>query len=391
MANSNEPPAKVAPFKWLRRRPRWTSATSLGLIAATLVLSLAALFIARGQRLAQLEALGTLHQFRQEMQETQFLLIQPDADRRQQDSGIAQGRVALSRFGVPDNPSWRQTGPIRYLLAREQEQLRQDIGELLFLLARITARQVETTTDPSAREEQLQSAHRLNVLAETCYAIDEAPQAFWLQRADLAHLSGEETVAQCLRDKAQQVPQRGARDLYLSALEHFLKKEFRQGLRLVQQVRREAPQDFWVHWLLASCHAGLRQDAEAVACYTTCIALQSDAPWAYLSRGLVYLEQKDYTEACADFDQVLRQRPELVEAYVQRALARLGLNDLPGALEDLTYALEHGAPFTRIYFLRAQVREQVGDREGARQDRAEGLRREPLAEPGSAKPQMRQP
>src|SRR5262249_42717988 len=187
--------------------PRWTLARSLGLLAVTL-LALVALFVVRGRRLAHLEALDALNQFRQEAQEAQFLLFQPDADRRQQDEGMARCRLALSRFGVLANPSWRATGAIRYLPVPDQEQLREEIGELLFLLARTTARQAERATDPSEREELLQTAHRLNVLAETCYTAAEAPQAVWLQRADLAQLTGEETVAQCLRDKARQVPQR---------------------------------------------------------------------------------------------------------------------------------------------------------------------------------------
>ncbi len=375
MANRYAPEPALAKRSrpWIRRYPRWAAVAVLA-ATATVLLVVATLVLVRGHRLAQWEALATLAQFRQDRQEAQFLLLQPDANRHQQDEGLARCRLALSRFGVLDNPSWREHGAIQYLPASERELLREEIGTLLFLLARVTARPAEMALDPSEREDPLQAAHRLNVLAQTCYAPEEAPQALWLQRADLAQLAGEETVAQCLRDKARQVPRRGGRDLYLAAQEHFSKREFRQGLRLLQQVRREDPQNLWVHWLLASCSAGLRQHAEAAHGYSTCIALQPEASWAYFRRGLASLEQQDDTAACADFDQVIRRRPDLLEAYVHRARARLGLANYAGALADLTHALEHGAPAPRLYWLRAQVREQAGDRAGAWHDRAAGLR-----------------
>src|SRR5439155_25133466 len=144
MVNPEEPPAKAPPLPGAassdRRPPRWTSATLLGLGAA-LLLGLVVLFVVRAQRLARREALDTLSQFRADLQEAQFRLLQPDVDRRQQEAGIARCRRALSRFAVLDQPGWRTTSAIRYLATADQEQLREEIAELLFLLARTTARQ----------------------------------------------------------------------------------------------------------------------------------------------------------------------------------------------------------------------------------------------------------
>src|SRR4029077_20626246 len=125
-----------------------------------------------------------------------------------------------------------------------------------------------------------------------------------------------------------------------------------------------APQDFWAWFVLANCYDRLSNDAEAKACYGTCVALKPDFVWAHFNRGLALLRKQEYRTACADFDTVLKMRPELTDAYLNRALARQGLRQFREAERFWTDPLDRGAP-TRLYFLRARVREQLGDREAA--------------------------
>ena len=116
---------------------------------------------------------------------------------------------------------------------------------------------------------------------------------------------------------------------------------------------------------------------EAMACFTTCVALRPDFAESWFSRGLSYLNREDLDRALADFDQAARLRPDWYEPPLHRAIARGAMGDHRRAENDLTRALELGAPESRIYFLRASARAAQGDRVGADLDRREGARREP--------------
>jgi tetratricopeptide (TPR) repeat protein len=108
--------------------------------------------------------------------------------------------------------------------------------------------------------------------------------------------------------------------------------------------------------------------------------LWPEFPFTYFNRGLVYLRQNDFDRAMADFDKVIRLRPNFAEVYMNRALAFQGKKDYPAAIEDLTKALELNAPYTRIYFMRSRIRDLANDKAGAKEDFAEGMRREPMDE-----------
>jgi eukaryotic-like serine/threonine-protein kinase len=148
----------------------------------------------------------------------------------------------------------------------------------------------------------------------------------------------------------------------------------------LQEAVHQDPQDFGACFLLGFCQFGLGQDVEALACYTTCIALWPHSSWAHFNRGVMYLRQGEYQQAGADFDQVIRLRPDLNEAYLNRALAWQGLHKYHEAVADLTCAMKLGTFHTRAYFMRARAKELLGDREGADGDIAEGLRLEPSGE-----------
>jgi tetratricopeptide (TPR) repeat protein len=196
----------------------------------------------------------------------------------------------------------------------------------------------------------------------------------------LTRLLGQKAEAERWFAQARQRPLRTARDHYLVATEHAVQGRFRQALPLLRHATEQDPQNFWAWFILGICHDRLAQDAEATACYSTCIALWPEYPWSFFNRGLANLRQQDFPQACTNFDRAIRLRPDLAEPYINRALARHGMGNYAGAIQDLTHALELGAPYTRIYFMRARVREKAGDRDGAQRDREEGLRRFPADE-----------
>jgi tetratricopeptide (TPR) repeat protein len=97
---------------------------------------------------------------------------------------------------------------------------------------------------------------------------------------------------------------------------------------------------------------------------------------------VAHYKLRDYAQARADFDQVVRLEPAFADGYAHRALAAQALRQYDAAIADLTRALERTDAPTRYYFLRARARARAGDADGARRDREEGLRRRPTDEAG---------
>src|SRR5262249_9637706 len=156
-----------------------------------------------------------------------------------------------------------------------------------------------------------------------------------------------------------------------------LQGRYREALPLLQNATSLEPQGFWAWCALGICYDGLSRPADAVAAYSTSIALWPSFPWTYYNRGLAHLRHKDFERARADFDKAIVLRPDLSDAYVNRALAWQGLENYKAALEDFNRALDLGTSHTRVYFMRARVRDKLGDTEGAKEDRTQGMRREP--------------
>jgi tetratricopeptide (TPR) repeat protein len=202
------------------------------------------------------------------------------------------------------------------------------------------------------------------------------------QRAKLSSLAGREDEAKRLQARAALTPLQSSSDHYLVAAEHIASGQFNDAVPLLVEATNRDPQDFWAWFLLGVCRDQMSSSREAVACYSTCIALAPRSPWAWLNRGLAHLRLQNHQQAAVDLDKAIELRPKLAEAYRNRALARQGLRKYAAAVADLTQALELGASPTQIYFLRAEARQRAGDQAGAKRDREEGFRHEPEDEMG---------
>jgi eukaryotic-like serine/threonine-protein kinase len=382
LRHAPEPSVRERVGKWRRRHPRLASTTTATALAGLLIAGLLSVVVFRGQRLAEIEARQSLSAFLDAKKSVQYLLTARTDDPAQIEQGIQLGREVLASYGTPNNASWPEPRSVRHLSATDQTLLRTNATELLLLLARGVSLQAMNQGDSSARQELVAEALRLNELAEACSGAGQGSRALWAQRAELAGLLGRDEEARKLQAVASSTPLRTTGDHYLIAAEHTAKGRYNEALPLLAEVTTEDPQDFWAWFLRGVCHDHLSQSAEAIACYSTCIALAPNSPWAHLNRGLTHLRQQTYKQAVADLDHVIALRPKLAEAYQSRATARQGLQKYAEAVDDLNRALELGAAPTHVYFLRAAVRERAGDREGAKQDRAEGLRRPPTDEMG---------
>src|SRR5262245_36974950 len=348
LKHTPEPSWRERARKWVRRHPRLTSSTSVALVAAVLVVVLGCSLAFGLERLGRLEAMDSLGRFQEEMRTAQFLLTTRAADAEQLEAGIRTARQALDRYHALDNPSWQNLAAVRRLPEEDRSKLREDVGELLVLLAQAATVQAAGHPDSRLQEDQLRLALSLNERAEKSCGPDQASRALLLQRAELAGLLGQDADAERLREKANQIPLRTAADQYLVATEHIAHRRFREAVPYLQEATRLDPEHFWAWFTLGSCYDNLAQDADALACYSASMGLRPKFPWSYFNRGLVYLRQQNLKQAAADFDQVIQLKSETFDAYLNRAVAHQGLGNYQGAIDDLTKAHDPGATYTRV-------------------------------------------
>jgi eukaryotic-like serine/threonine-protein kinase len=354
--------------KWVRRHPRLTSVTSVSVLLGAILLGLATSFVVRGQRLGRLQAADGLHQFEEEMKTAQVLLYGRNHDRQQLEEGIRVADATLGRYRVLENPEWRDTPAVRLLPAEDRDRLQDEIGELLFLLARNTAQHATYHADPSRRTELRRQALSYSTLAETCYDRNRTPAALWEQRADLERQLGDETEAQRLAVKARHAPLRPDKDYFLQAHGQAIDGNYRQAIDLLEKATRKDPRNFSAWFVLGNCYYELGRNGDAVACFNTCIGLRPSFPWAWFNRGLAHLRLHHPKQACEDFDEVIDRDANSTDAYLNRAVAREEMAQFEEARNDLNRAMEVGLGNCRIYLRLTQICAKLGDKDGAKEN-----------------------
>ena len=369
--------------KWTRRHPRLSSSTAVGAAATFLILAVASAFLLRISHLGRLrveqqaeqnrlKAVAARQRLHDDLKTIEFLLGSDvtDAERDQRETGTALAREALQRYRVLELPGWQQSPLVSALLPVQRDQVREDMGELLLLLAGAVAEQTH-----------IDHALQLNDLASGCYPAEAVPRAIWRQRALLLRAAGQSDLAQQLVATAEATPVQSPRDRYLLLLTEYRQLGlFHDALPWLIEASRHQRDNFSVWLILGNCYAALGKRNDAVECYDMARALWPESHWPSLFQGLAYLEQGDNRRALAAFDEVIRLRPETKHVYYNRALAKYRLGDLPAARTDLTHLLSQPEPPIRAYLLRARVRAKQGDREGARRDQEVGMRMEPRDE-----------
>ncbi len=366
LRHTREPSLRERAHKWGRRHPR-LAAWSVTAVALVLLLGLGGLSLAHGERLARLEAAENFERFRDEERAAQVGFFDAPTSGRARLAEIeAACRQALARYQVLDDPAWHKAPALARLGPDRPALVRAEAGELVFLLAALSALQ-----DDSGR------ALELNARAEACYPVGQAPRALVLQRAALLENLERGEEARRLRDEADAIPLRTPRDHGLMACLYTAQGRPRQALPLWEKAVRDDPQNVWLYYGLGDCHDRLGRPAQAAACYLACVALHPGYHAWHFKRGLAQLRLNEPAQACADFDEALRLRPDDREARINRALARLAANQPAAAIDDLTRVIERSCGSARVYLMRAQARARAGDAAGAQQDQQTGLSLEP--------------
>jgi serine/threonine protein kinase/Tfp pilus assembly protein PilF len=368
--------------KWAVRHPRLSSSTSVAGIALVLItlLTLSAGYARERNRTYRAAEIYRQHG-------TEFRAVQTFLDDRNRslpalDEGLGNCRSLLGRYGVAEDGTdddWEKTASVRYLSESERHGLREDLGEVFYLMARVAYQKAAGTDDPVVRAECVSQAMEWNKRAEELTG-GRIPRALLEQQADLARLVDERAVENDFRERATKTAPEAARDLYLLGCWYAQLGRHKDALPVLRKATQIDPELFSAWFVRGTCHLALEQNEMAALCFGSCVALNKRFAPAWLNRGLAYNRLRFFDQAIEDYDRALHLDPKLTEAHLQRSRAKEALGDLRGAIADLTAALETGAAPTRVYFFRANLRDRVGDRKGAAADRTEGLKQTPADE-----------
>jgi serine/threonine protein kinase/tetratricopeptide (TPR) repeat protein len=380
LRHAPEPSFRERLAKWIRRHPRLSSGASVASISLAAIGFLTALSMVGWHYRSQMLARQSFQSFHGHMERAQLEMYSPRPDSSQLERAVNECQQAMLPYLLPVDAHWTQASLVQSLPPEMQQQLREEMGELLYLAAE--ARWRLSGRDSAEASKKLRLALECNGLAIECYGSGQIPSVIWQQRAMLLEQAVDPQGARESRARAQAAPLATARDYFLQAQADFHTGAIRKAVPLVDQATQMNPRDFFAWFIKGECHDNIEQYASAEAAYSVCISIRPELAWTWYHRGWARLKQQRFQAALIDFDQVLHLEPGCADAYINRALARQGLGNYRKAIEDLTRALELETNRTQVYFMRALAREQMGDRAGARADRREGMRLEPRSEAG---------
>ncbi len=354
------------------------------------------------------EDVASLGEFQDQLNRRQLVTEPGGLDARALAEEMARYRKALGRYRILKDPGWQNSPLVANLPAPGPELLRQQVGELLYSLARATMLPLTDGGRPpdagpipallalanvpsfpwaageAAVRHQIRTALSYNDLAIACFSDDGVPRAFLIQRARMADLIGQKAEAKKLLARAETTSLKSYRDHYWAGCELAAQGKYADAVPLLAEATRLEP-TFFSAWLMeAICHQNLEQFAPAANCYSICIALNPEAIDCYANRGWTYLRQKKWADAEKDFDRVLRAHKKSASAYLHRGSARFEQEKYAEAIADLSEALKLRPNYPEVLFLRAKFYKQIGQQESARKDLEAVLRLEPTDAEGWA-------
>lgn len=345
-------------WKWMKRNPRLTSPTMFVAMATVVVLSLGLFFLTKQQRALSLEAeqqrehaLAAYRDLLPKLRHAQIDMLNAFDRPKLLLQANNRAEQLLAKHHIGDNDPWRETPTVALLPGRYRELLEAEIGTLYFLLACAQKPLKKDDGTPLTRAE--------------AYLGNRAEAAL----AHLAQARGAE------KRKAHM-----GLDRLLLAIYHYVAKQPVEALAAAKEYTQEFP-DALMGWLMAGhCHAELRQDSAAIACYSACIALRSDVPEVYVRRGWSLFQQRDFPAALADLDMVVRWLPNHQEARIYRSQTHQQMGNPALGVSDLDVVLRQPDAPVKVYFMRARLYQMLGDEKNALADETAGMKHIPTDE-----------
>ncbi len=356
LVHTPEPSLVERGRKFVRRRPRLVGLFAAGLLTAIAVV-VAVAAIGQSRRAERIEAVALRREFQEQLADARAILSLPFPSPEELAEGQADCLQALQRYGLPSDEDWQPPRPLVVLQSDEQVELRGELAEGLLLAARGDWQRSRLAGASSEREKAQQSGLALCAQAERLGA---KPGDVASHRELLIAAGGESTSGE---------------PSSLAAAGRFL-----EAIDAIEQQLRTQGDDAALWAQLGACQSAVGRTRDAVASYSTCLALRPTLWRAYFWRGQAHLELQEHSRATLDFSDALASHGNHVPSLALRALAHLGQGDAPAADADLTRAILLAPDHTRLYFMRARVRQARHDAVGARRDFEEGLKREPADE-----------
>jgi eukaryotic-like serine/threonine-protein kinase len=328
--------------KWARRHPRLCVAGLVAAVACVLIAVPSVLWAIEHSQLAHTQealevktAREDLARFNTARLRALYLVNTTFVDAEYAQQAVKACETALSVWHVLEEVERSEPAEWRWLEDRERQQLRENVRELLLLLAdtrvHLAPGDATTLTEAVALLDRAQSLPGM----APCRALHEERAAF---RADL----GDPTGARADRDAAAQIEPATGRDFYLLAVRASREGHSQEALRLINSAVVREPHDYWYYMLRGLYRLELNQPSVAIAEFGTCVGLWPEFAWGYFNRAVALSRCGEAEAAIADYDRALRIDPGLTAAHFNRGILHLELKHHADALADFDDARRGG-------------------------------------------------
>lgn len=362
--------------KWVRRHPEVGSVSTVGGLAAALILGLGVLTWSIADHLEVASAKTRLADFRKAFNECQIALNTTSIPfvRADLEPAIDRADQVLAAYGVNEPRDWTRGTLVRRLPKTEARALREEMAELILLRTRARVLLAGHGSD----------ADRRTVLNEAIGWLNRAeqfdphpPSALFDERARYHAALGQTKAASRDQTRSARITPKTARDFDLIGTTLLaLGRPDAAAAPLARAVALDGRR-FWSWFALGLCHHDQGRYTEAAADFSVCTALAPEFAWPHLNRGLALAAANRQVEALACYDRALALAPEFVEALVNRALTCLELNDPARAITDLDRAEGLGLRRPSVLAARAEALARLGRHSEAEHDFTRALRTRP--------------
>jgi eukaryotic-like serine/threonine-protein kinase len=342
--------------KFVRRRPRLSSSSTVAGIAALVLLAVGSALAGVRSQLADTRARETVRAHDAGVLRA-LCLVNTRLDMRDNlRDGIAACERTLALFGAQEDTQWNRQPTWLVIAPEERRRLAEDRRELLLLLADARARLAGVSRE---------SATQALELLETAETIPGLPpsRALWLDRARYFSWRGETERAESARQRALETPATTARDHYLLATS-IARQGGPEGQKAAIAELNEAieknPRHYWSLVQRGICRLERGELVEAAADFGQCTGIWPEFAWGYFNRGCVLDRTGNKAAAVLDFTAALERDPTLVPALVNRGLARLELKEHALALADFERARALGSSDASVSAGRGIALERLG-------------------------------
>ena len=337
-----EPNLKGRFNKWLRRNPRATGASTVGLLALSLIIVLSGAAWTVSQHLQVASARLRLKGFEARFPECQFLLNMIGGPAQSLGKGITLAEDTLDQAGITlgataDSASG---GWLDALPTSEQAEIRRDLTEVILLLARARVYLADRTHSATEQRKTLQNAIAWLDRAEE---INLKPMlTLYDDRANYLAQIGDSRRSALDRQHANSIPPSTGRDYYLMGTALLARNEPDRAEIALRKATELSPQGFWPWFALGLCHYDQQRYTDSATDFAICTVLSPRFAWPWVNRGLALGKDHRLIEARAAYDRALEVDGSMADALANRGIIALELGDVSAAVFDLEQAISRG-------------------------------------------------